>query len=285
MNLSTVSLPWIAGLLLAAAIFVAAEPIARLWDRLTRYWMSDLLAQVEALNIDAGNLTAIFQAWGALLIGVPLFTAVVLRLPILAPPLAALVFFGPRIWLSGIVKKRQTTIRSQLAGAMTGLSNTCRAGLPLAAGIREVAEELDEPLRSEFHWIVMNHQAGRPLNKVIEETKRRLDLEAFTLFSAALQTTLERGGRITEMLDRLSESIRDMDRLERLIESTTASSRSVIRILAIFPALFLLLFSVMFPHGTRLMFTTIIGQLILLLAGALICISIVWSGKILRFRL
>ncbi len=276
--------PITSSILLACCIVLASYPVIYFWDRFSTWWLSDLLPLMDALNIDRRKLTDLLRWWGASLIVVPLVIAFVLRLEVLALPLAFLLVLAPRLWLQNLITTRRQMIRSQLSGAMVGLANTSRAGLPISNGLKTVATELKEPLRGEFNWIILNHQAGRALPKVLEESKVRLNIEAFTLFVATIQTTLERGGRVTEMLDRLSESIREMDRLERMMDSSTASSRKVILILSIFPVVFLGAFSILFPEGTKLMFSTILGQVLLLMCGLLIGATIIWSNKILQFR-
>ncbi len=277
-------IPWISSLLIVVGLLISVSATVALWDQFSVWWLRDQIRQLDALNIDRRDLLNRLRWWGVGVVTIPLIVGFGLGLPVLAPPIAVFVVVAPRLWLGRIIRERRAMIRMQLAGAMTGLANTCRAGLPLSSGIRTVADELEEPLRSEFQWTVFNQQAGRPLGDVLEECKQRLAIEAFTLYATTVQTTLERGGQITEMLDRLSDSVREMDRLERKLDSSTASGRRVIMILSIFPVIFLGVFSFAFPEGTKLMFGTLLGQVLLLLAGVLTCISIVWTNKILRFR-
>jgi tight adherence protein B len=277
-------IPWISSLLLMVGLVISSSAVLALWDQFSAWWLQSQIRQLDALNIDRRQLQNRLRWWGVGVVAIPLIVAFGLGLPVLAPPIAVFVVVAPRLWLGRIIAQRRAKIRTQLAGAMTGLANTCRAGLPLSSGIRTVADELEEPLRSEFQWTVFNQQAGRPLGDVLDECKQRLAIEAFTLYATTVQTTLQRGGQVTEMLDRLSDSVREMDRLERKLDSSTASGRRVILILSIFPVIFLAIFSVAFPEGTKLMFSTVLGQVLLLLSAALTCISIVWTNRILKFR-
>lgn len=284
MQLPLESIPIVSSIAVALSVGLAIGPVVQLWDRFSAWWLRDQLAVMDSLSLDRGYVVDMLRWWGAALIVVPMLVAFGLHLWVLALPIAILVVMAPRIWLMQVIQRHRQRIRSQLAGAMVGLANTCRAGLPFSSGFRAVAPELEEPLRGEFNWIIMNQMAGRPLAKVLEECKLRLNIEAFTLFAATVQVTLERGGPVTEMLDRLSESIRELDRLERMMDATTASSRKVVLMLSIFPAIFLMVFSVLFPEGTSLMFTTILGQVLLLVTSVLVYGSVVWSNKILKFR-
>lgn len=267
---------------LAAAL--AAGAIVDSWDRFMGWCLADLEADMDALRIDRGGLRRGVRAWGLGLLVVSLGLGVFLRAPVLAVPLAVGGLFVPRLWLRHLVDRRRRQLRAQLPAALGGLANAVRAGMPLPDGLATVAAELSEPLRGEFRIVVADHGGGRPLAAVLEDAKRRLRLEPFTLFAATIQTTLQRGGRVSDMLDLLGGSLRELDRLERTMDSATASQRKTIFILGIFPLVFLLGFLVIYPAGTTLMFSTTVGQVLLVVAAGLTGLSVLWSQSILALR-
>src|SRR6185369_12402346 len=89
-----------------------------------------------------------------------------------------------------------------------------------------------------------------------------MQLDSFTLFASAVLVAIERGGKLTEALEKISHSLQENQRLERKIEADTASGRQVVLILAAFPFLFLALFSFLEPEGVSYLFTTLAGQMI-----------------------
>lgn len=267
---------------LAAAL--AAGAIVDSWDRFMGWCLADLEADMDALRIDRGGLRRGVRVWGLGLLVVSLGLGVFLRAPVLAVPLAVGGLFVPRLWLRHLVDRRRRQLRAQLPAALGGLANAVRAGMPLPDGLATVAAELSEPLRGEFRIVVADHGGGRPLAAVLEDAKRRLRLEPFTLFAATIQTTLQRGGRVSDMLDLLGGSLRELDRLERTMDSATASQRKTIFILGIFPLVFLLGFLVIYPAGTTLMFSTTVGQVLLVVAAGLTGLSVLWSQSILALR-
>lgn len=276
--------PLAASACLGAAVACVVEPFVAGWDRLAHAGHADLVASMEALRMDCRHLVGSFRLWGVSLVAVALVLGVFLRSPILTVPLAAGLAFAPRLLLRQAIEARRTLLTQQLAPAMTGLANTCRSGMPFAQGMKAVAAELSEPLRGEFDSIVNEHRGGRPLARSLDEARRRLGLEPFTLFAATVQTTLDRGGRVTDMLEKLSASLRELDRLERTMDAATASHRQTIFILALFPVFFLVGFLLLNPDGTKLMFTTPLGQVFLLTAMGLVCVAVFWSQSLLQFR-
>jgi tight adherence protein B len=280
--------PFVVSLAAAAATGLATTlvigPVAEAWDRFTSWALADLEQEMDSLRIDRHGLRRSLRFWGLAVAVVGVGLGVILRSPVLAVPLVIGGLIAPRFWLWHVVESRRKKLRHQLPPALAGLANAVRAGLPLPEGIATVAAELSEPLRGEFRGIVAEHGGGRPLAAAIEDVKRRLELEPFTLFAATIQTTLERGGRVSEMLEILADSLRELDRLERTMDSATASQRKTIFFLALFPLLFLLGFLVIFPSGTMLMFTTTLGQVLLVVAAGLTGASVLWSQSILALK-
>ena len=184
-----------------------------------------------------------------------------------------------------MIERRRALLRDQMVGGAIALANASRAGLSLAQGLKTVGEEIPQPLAAELQKIVNEYEHGRPLQRAIHNAKERLNLDSFTLFASAIEVSLERGGRITESLERISRSLQENQRIERQLEAETASGRRVVIILAIFPFLFLAGFLVLHPEGTLLLFSTLIGQFVVLVVIALTFVSIWWSNRILSIEL
>jgi tight adherence protein B len=122
------------------------------------------------------------------------------------------------------------------------------------------------------------------LSDAIRATKERLKIESFTLFSAAILVCLERGGRITDALERISHSLQELQRIERKLEVDTAAGTKVVYILTVFPIIFLGISYVTNPAGTDMLLHSLSGQIILLLVIVLTYLSFRWSQKILAIE-
>lgn len=105
------------------------------------------------------------------------------------------------------------------------------------------------------------------------------------MFASTLNISLQRGGRVTESLERISRSLRENQRIEQKLESQTASGWRVVLILVAFPFLFLLGFWWLYPVGTLLLFNTILGQFVLIMIIGLIVASLWWSRRILSIHI
>ncbi len=191
---------------------------------------------------------------------------------------------APRWYLSSAIQKRQVLLRDQLVLAVQMLANTCRAGDNLAKGLMALETSVPFPLSREIERIVTDHRLSVPLSKAIERTKDILQLESFTTFALVMVTFDEHGGDITVVLDKIAKSLEERQRLDRKIESETANGRKVLRILAVFPFIFVIAFMFLFPEGTSKLFSTVAGQILTVVVIVLVFICVVWGQKIMRIE-
>ena len=254
--------------IITTAMFFAAGAIAGrslflCWDALAASYIADLTPILESLTLDQDLTRSLMRWWGVSVAGSFLVLAFVLGTIPIAITVVLLLLFAPRWILKFVIARRQELLRDQLVGGTIALSNACRAGLSLAQGLESVGREVPYPLAHELQRIVNEYQHGRSLSEAITSTRQRLNLDSFTLFASALCVSLARGGRITESLERIGQTLQDNQRVERKLESETASGRKVVLLLALFPFVFLAGFYFMHPEGTSLVFQSLLGQLVL----------------------
>jgi tight adherence protein B len=266
------------------AVFLACRSGGGVWDDVTARYVADITPMLDSLSLDRSELPKYLRIWGISLVAAFVIVAFVLRMPPIALAAVYLVYVSPRIILDFMIRRRRSLLRDQMVAATVALANTSRAGLSLAQGLETIGNETPEPLAAELRRIVHEYRHGRPLSEAIRSTKERLKIESFTLFSAAILVCLERGGRITDALERISHSLQELQRIERKVEVDTASGTKVVYILTGFPVLFLGISYATNPEGTDVLLHSILGQLILLLVIALTYFSFRWSQKILAIE-
>ena len=278
-------MPLVTTIIAFAAGCLAGISIGGVWDDASRRFLSDLYPMLDSLSIDSTRYRIWLRWWGICLISSLLVLGFALNMFPIAVAVMLLVFFAPRWILKSIIARRRTLLRDQMVSGSIALANASRAGLSLAQGLETVSRETPPPLADELRKIVNEYEHGRPLVAAIRNTKERLDLDSFTLFASAIQVSLEQGGRITEALERISNSLQENQRVERQLEAETASGRRVVWILGVFPFLFLAGFFVIHPSGTLMVFETLIGQFVLLAVIGLTFASVWWSNRILSIEL
>jgi len=189
---------------------------------------------------------------------------------------------APWYLLRRMAERRRRKIEDQLADSMVTLANAVRAGLSLAQAMEILAAQCPKPINSEFHQIVAEYKLGKPLEQTLTEAKERLRSENFALFAAALLASRESGGRLNETVERIAQSVLEMQRLDRKVRSETAQARRSALYMAVAPAFILLVYYFVDPINTGLLFTEVVGQFLLALALVLNVIAFFWARVILN---
>jgi len=208
------------------------------------------------------------------------FGIVLVMIPV-AIGLTYLVAIAPRYILDYLVSRRRILLRDQMVRASVALANAARAGMSLPQGLDLVAKEAAEPLATEFRRITSAFHAGRPLSDALGDVQQRLQLEVFNVFTSAVLVCMERGGQISYALERISEDLQELQRLERKLEADTASGRRLTLLLACFPFAFLIGFTFLDPPMMGTLYHSFLGQIVLLSVGAVVYFAVRWCVWIL----
>lgn len=181
-----------------------------------------------------------------------------------------------------LAEQRRLKIEDQLADSMVTLSNAVKAGLSLAQSLELLASELPKPINAEFYQIVTEYKLGKPLDRTLMEAKERLRSENFALFAAAIMASHDSGGRLNETVERIAQSVLEMQRLDRKVRSETAQARKSAVYMAMAPGLILAVYYFVDPVNTKMLFTNVFGQLLLAVAVTFNLIAYFWARAILN---
>lgn len=271
----------IASILLGIAVAIAIDAAPQLWKSGMQSLLAGPWATARRLHLPDSQIEFYLRAWIVLLVANIIVVGVAGGMLLLASVLTLLLLALPRWGLHAALVRQKRILRDQMVACAIGMSNSARAGQSLVQGLEEVAAATPAPLGIELRRIVDQYSLGLPLSQALQDARRRLDIDSFTMFASTLNISLQRGGRVTESLERISRSLRENQRIEQKLESQTASGWRVVLILVAFPFLFLLGFWWLYPVGTLLLFNTILGQFVLIMIIGLIVASLWWSRRIL----
>lgn len=165
-------------------------------------------------------------------------------------------------------KRRQ--FAEQLPDNLQVLASALRAGHSFVGALSVVVDDAAEPSRSEFRRIVGDEQLGVPLEEAIRAVVRRMDNEDFEQVALVAELQRRTGGSMAEVLDRVTETIRERFELRRMVLTLTAQGRMSRWIVSLLPVALLIVISVLNPVYTKPLFTTTNGQIALGFAAALI---------------
>jgi len=186
----------------------------------------------------------------------------------------------PMVTLRVCRRRRMSKLEDQLVDGVQSLASGVRAGLNLLQAIELVAKNLRPPISQEFAHLLREYEYGIPVESAMANAAERIGSSNYRLLFSALQTHRERGGDLGETLDRIAESIREIQRLEKRVQTLTAQGRAAARYMGLMPALILVILYQIDPYGTRLLFVDDMGKIILAVIVAMNVIGFLWIRQI-----
>lgn len=191
----------------------------------------------------------------------------------------------PRFILKRRRKKRWNTIEEQFPEAIDMLARAIRAGNPLSAGFKMVADDSPDPLASEFQQMFDEQALGLSLEESLQRFSKRVDIPDVHIFVTAVAISREVGGKYSEVFANISHTIRERFNIRGQIRVQTAQGRAVGTILAILPIAVGLLMFLAAPEYITVLFVHPWGKMALLAAGTLQFLGYLVIRKIVNIEI
>lgn len=214
---------------------------------------------------------------------VGLFVLVVTGRIVFALAAAAAVFFIPTVIYRQYKQKRLERLELQLPDALNIMVSSARSGRSLPQALTAVGEKMSGPAEEEFKLMAREyHEGGMNLEGVLQRAKARVDIESFKMICSALIINANRGGDVLHILERMSDSIRELQKLKKKLVTETAEVRAQEKIILIITPAFGLLICTFDADIPRLLFGTVPGNILLVIVATLQVIAVGWVRKIVR---
>ncbi len=137
-------------------------------------------------------------------------------------------------------------------------------------------------LLSGYGYCFGEQELGIPLSSSLTLLTQRIPIMDFKYFVTAYQINREIGGNLADVLDKISNVIRERFKLKRHVQALTAEGRMSAWILSILPFVVAAALSAIRPEYVGVLITEPVGQKLILLALCLWFLGIVVIKKIIR---
>jgi len=213
-------------------------------------------------------------------------TMFVLRFPTYLAVLAALLSGGVPFLVAGTRRTRRFhKFEEQFPEAMDLLGRAVRAGHAFTTGFELIGKELADPVGEEFKIAFQQQSIGISLKDALGNLAKRMPLPDVLVFVSSLQIQRESGGNLGEILDTMSEIVRERFKLRRQIRIFTAEGRMSMYLLSAIPFVALLGLWLMQPQYLAPMFRDSRGQMALAVGGVLQIIGYVIINRIIKIKI
>ncbi|MDM8168592.1 type II secretion system F family protein [Roseovarius sp.] len=144
---------------------------------------------------------------------------------------------GVFVWINSKASKRMQLLEEQLPDAIELMVRSLRVGHPFSSAISIVANEVSDPLATEFGIIADESAYGRDVGEALKDMAERLEMQDLRFLAVAVTIQQQSGGNLAEILDGLAKVIRARFRLFRRVKAITAEAQWSGNFLSAFPIL------------------------------------------------
>jgi tight adherence protein B len=262
----------------------ARTVLETLIDRLTAPFARRGRATRTAESLARAHLDLRPQEWYAIRAGFPAAVFLVLALvqPFLglALLLAVVAYFIPAMALTAVRKRRHAEAVGQLPEALSLMARALHGGAAVAQAIQGVSEAIPTLIGEEFARVGREVELGVPMEKALDRMATRLDSPDFAMVVTAIQINRQMGGSLAEVLESVTETMRDRVRLRERVRVLTAQVRTSSRILTVLPfAVGLILLVVAYPYMQPIL-TTAAGYVVIAISLMLMVLAYFFLGRI-----
>lgn len=178
--------------------------------------------------------------------------------------------------------RRRKAFEDQLPDALTLLAGGLRAGHSLPQAIDALVQESEAPIRDEFRRALFETQLGHTLPAALRAVAERVRSEDFEWVVQAIEIQREVGGDLAEVLDNVTRTIRDRNRVRRQIDALTAEGRLSAVVLFVLPLLMFLFMAIVNPAYVDELTSTVAGNVMLITGGSLMVVGGFWLRRVVR---
>jgi tight adherence protein B len=235
-----------------------------------------------AEDVDIAGLSMSAERIAAWTVGIT-SVSIVASIALGRPVLIVIGFVTPivvRMVVSGRANRSRREFEGQLADNLQVVAAAMRAGQSFTGALAVAVEDAAEPARRELQRTVTDERLGVPLDEALQRTADRMRSEELEYVGLVATLQRETGGNTAEVLDRVTETIRERAELKRLVLTLTAQGKFGGMIVTMVPVALTALFLVIRPGYFDPMVNSTIGVAMIVLAVAMLATGWIAIRKI-----
>jgi tight adherence protein B len=256
-------------------------------------WLRPLTARLPhlkdvELRLEQAALTWTVQSYILMSVGMAaalgLGALIAMSSLLYAVPAAVAGALLPHLYVQRRRNKRFQAFEEQLPEAVDLLGRAIRAGHPVSSGFKMVAEEAPDPVAGEFRRVFEEQRFGLAMEDSLLGMADRIPLIDVRIFVTAVLIQREVGGNLAEILDKLSDVIRQRFSVLRQVRTFTAQGRLSGYVLGGLPIGLGLVLFLINPDNMLRFVQAPIGKVMMMVALVLQTLGFLWIRKIIRIE-
>ena len=178
--------------------------------------------------------------------------------------------------------RRRAAFNAQLPEALATMSNALRAGFSITQAFDSVVDQGEAPMCEEFEILQQQLRVGMSFEAALESLSQRVGSDDLSLVTTAILISRKTGGNVTEIFDKISETIRGRMRIQRKIKSLTAQGRLQGIVVSVMPIFLGVVMTLIRPNIMLPFLASATGVLSVLAMMALVAFGWLMIRKIIK---
>ena len=198
--------------------------------------------------------------------------------------LAVIALMVPPIILDRAVAGRQKKFHNQLLDVLVLIQGAVQAGYSLLQALDLAVNEVPAPASEEFGRVLREIRLGLSLEAAMFNLAERMENDDLQIVVTAIIINAQVGGNLSTVLEAAINTIRDRMQLMGEIQTLTAYARYVGNFLSLLPFILGLIIFVITPSYFDTVSTSLLTQIIFVMALLGIILGNIWIRRIVRIK-
>jgi tight adherence protein B len=160
-----------------------------------------------------------------------------------------------------------------------------RSGLPATEALKTIADEVDDPVGTEFRQVTDQMRIGVALDEAMWAAARRLGIAEFNFLVISLSIQQETGGNLAEILEKLSDMVRRREQMRLKVRAMSSEARASAMIIGSLPFIMCGVISFVNPNYMSVLFTDPRGWVMIGIGLTSLLFGLAVMAKMIRFEI
>lgn len=191
----------------------------------------------------------------------------------------------PIVIIKSKQKSRVKKFDEQLSDALMICCSCLRSGLSFMQAMETISKDMDAPISTEFETCLKEVSMGASMDDALDNMGKRIKSKHLALMISAVLVQRQTGGNLSQILETLSDTIRDRMKLKKQLKTATSSGKMSGTIVGAMPVILLGMFSIVNYDFVKVLFTETRGHIALAIAAGLELMAFLAIKKITTVKM
>ena len=172
-------------------------------------------------------------------------------------------FAVPPVLVKRSRKKLQEEFNKQLGESLVIMGNCVKAGFSFQQALESIASEMQPPISTEFRKVLREVRYGVSMEDSLKHMVERVKNKDLDLFVSAVMTSMQVGGNLSDILEIISQTIKDRIKIKAEVRVLTSSGRTSGLIIGLLPIIIIVALMLLNPQYFESFFNDVIGKIMI----------------------